>query len=60
MGKTQVEVAAMAHMSQTDLSKLERRADMKLSTLKRYVAAMGGNIELVAVFQNGRRISLDV
>jgi hypothetical protein len=60
IGKTQVEVAGMAKMRQADLSKLERRGDIKLSTLRRYVKAMGGQVELVAVFPNGRRIILDL
>jgi predicted transcriptional regulator len=60
LGKTQVEVAASAEMRQADLSRLERRQDIRLSTLKRYIQAMGGTVELVAVFPTGHRIVLDV
>ncbi len=56
-GKTQEEVAAIAEMTQSELSKLERREDHRLSTLRRYVGALGGQLEVVAVFDN-KRISL--
>jgi DNA-binding XRE family transcriptional regulator len=53
-GKTQTEVAEIAEMTQAELSKLERRDDHLLSTLRRYVAALGGKLEVVAVFDNKR------
>jgi transcriptional regulator with XRE-family HTH domain len=56
-GKTQVEVAEIAEMTQAELSKFERRDDHLLSTLRRYVAALGGELEVVAVFDN-KRIAL--
>jgi hypothetical protein len=37
-----------------ELSKIERRDDHLLSTLRRYVAALGGELEVVAVFGNER------
>lgn len=40
-GLTQAELAARIGMSQSDLSKLERRADVKVSTLRTYVEALG-------------------
>jgi predicted transcriptional regulator len=60
LGKTQVEVAERAKMRQADLSRLERRADIKLSTLRRYVEALGGEVEVGVVFRTGQRIILDV
>lgn len=56
-GKTQVEVAALTAMAQSELSKVERRDDHKLSTLRRYVEALGGELEVVAVL-NGKRVVL--
>lgn len=50
VGKTQVEVAKAAEMSQSDLSKAERRSDHLLSTLRRYVEALGGELEILARF----------
>jgi len=47
-GKTQADVAAKAKMSQGELSKAERREDHLLSTLRRYVAALGGELEVIA------------
>ena len=34
------------------MSKLERRADMYLSTLRKYIEATGGTLEIVARFPN--------
>ena len=54
-GKTQAEVAEAAKMDQADISRLENResfADCQVSTLQRYVAALGGQFELVAGFGN--------
>lgn len=53
-GKTQAEVAEIAEMTQAELSKFERREDHLLSTLRRYVTALGGELEVVAVFDNKR------
>ncbi len=49
LGKTQDEVAQLTDMGQSQLSKLERRDDHLLSTLRRYVQALGGDLEVVAV-----------
>jgi len=49
-GKTQVELAALADMTQSELSRAERRDDHLLSTLRRYVEALGGQLEVFAVF----------
>lgn len=43
-GLTQVEVAKRMGMSQSDLSKFERRADVRLSTLRAYFAALGSDL----------------
>lgn len=59
LGLTQVELATMAGMSQGDLSRLERRTDHLISTLQRYVAAMGGHLEVAAIF-GSRRYPLDL
>jgi len=53
VGKTQVEVAADSAMDQSDVSRLEARTEFEdclVSTLRRYVAALGGELELVASF----------
>lgn len=50
VGKSQVDVAAEIETTQSELSRLERRDDFFLSTLKKYVAALGGELEVIAKF----------
>ena len=50
--RTQVELAQSLGVGQDTISRIERRSDMLLSTLRRYVEAMGGQLELVARFPN--------
>lgn len=47
-GISQEELAKRLDMSQPALSRVEHRADVRLSTLVRYVEAMGGEIEITA------------
>lgn len=49
-GKAQVDIAASLNISQPSVSKIEKQADMYLSTLRNYVEAVGGNLELVVRF----------
>jgi hypothetical protein len=57
LSKTQVDVAETAEMTQSELSRLESRGDHRISTLRRYVEALGGELEVSAVF-GGRRVKL--
>jgi predicted transcriptional regulator len=45
---TQLQMAPLIKMTQPELSRLERRADHRLSTLARYVRALGGRLKIVA------------
>lgn len=54
LGKTQVEVADAAEISQSEVSKAEKRGDHLLSTLRRYVEALGGELEVIANFGDKR------
>jgi DNA-binding XRE family transcriptional regulator len=56
-GLTQEELAQRVAITQSQLSKLERREDHRISTVRRYVAALGGELEIVAVV-DGKRIQL--
>ena len=47
---SQVTLAELLDMNQGDLSKFERRTDAYLSTIRRYIEAMGGTLELIATF----------
>src|SRR5271154_2318946 len=46
-GKAQAEIAAALHIKQPSVSKIESQADMYLSTLRSYVEAIGGELELI-------------
>ena len=50
--QTQQELAVALGVGQDTISRLEKRSDMLLSTMRRYVEAMGGSLELVAQFPN--------
>jgi transcriptional regulator with XRE-family HTH domain len=53
-GKSQGEIARELGIKQPSLSKLENQSDMQISTLQRIVAALGGELEVVAKFPKGR------
>jgi len=59
VGATQVEAAEAADMTQSELSRLERRPDHLVSTLRRYVESLGGELEVTAVVGN-KRVRLKV
>lgn len=51
---SQEELAEVLGLNQATISKLERRTDMYLSSLRRFVEAMGGELEITASFPEGR------
>ncbi len=46
-GKAQLDVAAALHIKQPSVSKIEKQTDMYLSTLRSYIEAIGGELEMV-------------
>ena len=54
MGMTQTDVADELGIRQPSLSKLETQSDMQISTLRRIIEALGGELELVANLPGGR------
>ena len=50
---TQESIAKSLGINQAAVSKMERRADMYISTLRDFVAAMGGELEITARFPDG-------
>jgi DNA-binding XRE family transcriptional regulator len=58
MGMTQVELAAKLEVAQGSVSKVEHAADMYLTTLRKYVEALGGELRLTARFGGGREIEI--
>jgi DNA-binding XRE family transcriptional regulator len=55
---TQERMAELMGVEQENISRLERRADLLLSTLSSYVAAMGGTLRLVAEFPNRHPVAI--
>jgi DNA-binding XRE family transcriptional regulator len=58
MGKTQVELAKALDVGQDAISRVEKRADMLLSTLSEHVRGLGGELTLVAKFPNRAPVRL--
>lgn len=56
---TQEALAKTLGVSQARISKLERQQDARLSTLRSYIEALGGELEVNAVFDD-EKIPLDV
>ena len=50
---TQSELADRLRTTQPEISKIERRTDVYVSTLRKYIEAMGGALEVVARFPDG-------
>lgn len=55
---TQVRMAKKLGITQDSVSRLEKRSDLLLSTLRRAVQAMGGNLSLVAEFPDRKPVVL--
>jgi DNA-binding XRE family transcriptional regulator len=55
---TQVRLAKALDITQDGVSRLEKRADLLLSTLRQYMEAMGGTLSLIAEFRNREPILL--
>ena len=51
--QTQVAIAERLNIAQASVSRLERQSDFLLSTLREYVGALGGQLELRVVFPDG-------
>ena len=56
--RTQVEVAKKLGITQDSVSRLEQRTDLLLSTLRGYVAALGGRLSLIAEFPDHEPVVL--
>jgi DNA-binding XRE family transcriptional regulator len=55
---TQTRMAEALHISQDGVSRLEKRSNFLLSTLRSYVEAMGGKLRLVAEFPNRKPVTI--
>lgn len=50
---SQEQLAETLNVGQAAISKLERRSDIYISTLRRYIEAMGGKLVIMALFPEG-------
>jgi transcriptional regulator with XRE-family HTH domain len=50
---SQEQLAQTLSVKQASVSKLEQRTDMYISTLRNFIAAMGGDLEIIARFPEG-------
>jgi len=51
---TQQTIAELMHIPQSAVSKIESRTDAYVSTIRRYLAAMGADLEIIARFPDGQ------
>lgn len=58
LDRTQVELAEKMGVGQDAISRYEQRTDLMLSTLERYVSAMGGSLSIVAEFPDRKPVRL--
>ena len=50
---SQEQLAQTLSVKQAAVSKLEKRTDMYISTLRNFIKAMGGDLEIIATFPDG-------
>ena len=55
---TQVKMAKKLGVAQKQISEIEKRTDMHISTLRRSIEAMGGTLALVAEFPDRKPVKL--
>jgi transcriptional regulator with XRE-family HTH domain len=60
MGKTQEDIARALGTEQSEVSRIERRGDVRLGTLRRYAEACGARLEVAFVFEAGGRAVLEL
>ncbi len=58
MSLTQAAMATNLEINQSEVSRIEKRSDMLVSTLASYVRALGGNLEVRATFPDGKVVSI--
>jgi hypothetical protein len=57
-GKAQADIAATLKIKQPSVSKIEKQTDLYLSTLRNYVEALGGELELVVRLPSRRALRI--
>lgn len=51
-GLTQQQISAQLRIGQAEVSRMERRSNLHLATLARFIKATGGRLRLIAVFDD--------
>jgi transcriptional regulator with XRE-family HTH domain len=57
--KTQADIGRALGVNQNAVAQLERRSDLLISTLQRYIKAIGGDLQLVVAMADGTSMILD-
>ena len=57
---TQSTIGTLLEMDQSEVSRLERRSDMLLTTLRSFIQAAGGELHLIASFPNSSPVHLRI
>jgi DNA-binding XRE family transcriptional regulator len=55
---SQKKLAAVLGVTQMSVSNFEKRSNMRLSTLREYVEALGGELQLRAIFSGRRAVTI--
>jgi Helix-turn-helix. len=55
---TQETLASTLNVGQEAVAKMEKRTDMYVSSVRRYLEALGGELEIVARFPDGRSVTV--
>ncbi|HQU91466.1 MAG TPA: helix-turn-helix transcriptional regulator [Pyrinomonadaceae bacterium] len=53
LGVSQEELAQLMKKKQAAISRFERRSDMHISTLREFISALGGRLQVIASFPDG-------
>lgn len=56
---TQVQLAEVLDVSQPEMSRIENASNPLLSTVRRVVEALGGELEVTASFSDGEKVKLE-
>mgnify|MGYP000032378687 FL=1 len=57
-GVNQADLASLMNIAQPNISQIENRPDALISTLKQYIEALGGKLEIHAKFPDGQDIEI--
>lgn len=57
-GKNQLALAKLMDIAQPNISQIENRPDTLVSTLSQYIEALGGKLEIHAIFPDGQEVAI--